>query len=168
MGKLILGMNVSIDGYVDDLGGNLVMGAPSQKHFDYWIETIRGHTGAIYGRRIYELMRYWDDEHSEWDAPLRDFAVAWRSLPKYRRRLAATVVDQANRLTTIEAELLEERHQYSIINNLYGKLQMQVDREKQTGHEQATQQTLMATKALTEARNKIAQLEAEIEAFKSR
>jgi dihydrofolate reductase len=83
MGKLILAMNVSIDGYVDDLGGNLVMGAPSQKHFDYWIETIRGHASAIYGRRIYELMRYWDDDRPEWDAPLREFAVAWRSLPKW-------------------------------------------------------------------------------------
>jgi dihydrofolate reductase len=83
MGKLILGMNVSIDGYVDDLDGNLVMGAPSQKHFGYWIETIRGHAGAIYGRRIYELMRYWDDDRPEWDAPRREFAIAWRSLPKW-------------------------------------------------------------------------------------
>ncbi|MER8474614.1 dihydrofolate reductase family protein [Mesorhizobium sp. M1163] len=83
MGKLILGMNVSIDGYVDDLAGNLVMGAPSQKHFDYWIETIRNHAGAVYGRRMYEVMRYWDDDHAEWDASLRQFATLWRKLPKW-------------------------------------------------------------------------------------
>jgi dihydrofolate reductase len=83
MGKLILAMNVSIDGYVDNLAGNLVMGAPSQKHFDYWIETIRNHAGAVYGRRMYELMRYWDDDHAEWDASLRQFATLWRKLPKW-------------------------------------------------------------------------------------
>ncbi len=83
MSKLILGMNVSLDGYVDDLAGGLVMGPPSQKHFDYWIETIRNCAGSIYGRRMYEVMRYWDDDRPEWDAPLRAFAIVWRRLPKW-------------------------------------------------------------------------------------
>ena len=39
--------------------------------------------GALYGRRIYELMRYWDDERPDWGAPERDFAAAWRSKPKW-------------------------------------------------------------------------------------
>ena len=83
MGKLIYGMNVSIDGFVDDVEGTLVMGAPSEKHFQYWIEAIRGHAGAIYGRRIYGLMQYWDDDHAEWDGPRREFAAVWRSIPKW-------------------------------------------------------------------------------------
>jgi dihydrofolate reductase len=83
MAKLILAMNVSIDGYVDDFGGNLVMDAPSRKHFDYWTETIRSHAGAIYGRRMYEVMRYWDDDHIEWDDQLRTFALLWRRMPKW-------------------------------------------------------------------------------------
>ena len=83
MGKLILAMNVSVDGYVDDLGGNLVMPVPSVKHFAYWIETIRSHAGAIYGRRMYELMRYWDEDRAEWGAPEREFAELWRRLPKW-------------------------------------------------------------------------------------
>jgi len=83
MGKLILGMNVSIDGYVDDHGGNLVMQAPSPEHFRYWIEAIRGHGGAIYGRRMYEVMRYWDTDQDGWDDALREFAVLWRALPKW-------------------------------------------------------------------------------------
>ena len=83
MGKLILGMNVSLDGYVDDLAGGLVMAPPSKKHFDYWIDTIQSLAGSIYGRRMYEVMRYWDEDHPEWDEPLRAFAVAWRKLPKW-------------------------------------------------------------------------------------
>jgi dihydrofolate reductase len=29
------------------------------------------------------VMRYWDDELPDWDAEERDFAVAWRRLPKW-------------------------------------------------------------------------------------
>jgi len=104
MGKLILGMNVSIDGYVDDVGGNLVMGAPSEKHFQYWIETIRGHAGAIYGRRIYELMRYWDDDHAEWDGPRREFATVWRSIPKWVASRTLTKVGPNATLVSSEIE----------------------------------------------------------------
>jgi dihydrofolate reductase len=83
MGKLILGMNVSVDGYVDDTEGNLVMGAPSQKHFAYWTQTVQDLAGSIYGRRMYELMRYWDEDKPEWDEALRAFAVVWRRHPKW-------------------------------------------------------------------------------------
>jgi dihydrofolate reductase len=37
----------------------------------------------VYGRRMYEIMRYWDDEHPEWDADEHAFAEAWRSQPKW-------------------------------------------------------------------------------------
>ena len=37
----------------------------------------------MYGRGLYEAMRYWDDDHPEWDAARRDFAAAWRRQPKW-------------------------------------------------------------------------------------
>jgi dihydrofolate reductase len=37
----------------------------------------------VYGRRMYEVMRYWDEDHSEWSADERDFAAAWRCQPKW-------------------------------------------------------------------------------------
>jgi dihydrofolate reductase len=83
VGKLVLGMNVSLDGYVDDAGGNLVMGVPSPKLFAWWIEAIRGVDAELLGRRMYEVMRYWDDDRPEWDAPQREFADLWRRIPKY-------------------------------------------------------------------------------------
>ena len=83
MGKLILGMNVSLDGYVDGIEGKLDMPPPSPEVFRYWIDTVRGHAATIYGRRMYETMRYWDDDHPEWDEPRREFAEAWRKLPKW-------------------------------------------------------------------------------------
>ena len=44
---------------------------------------MRGAGGSVYGRRIYEIMRYWDEDQPEWGADERAFATAWRSLPKW-------------------------------------------------------------------------------------
>jgi len=83
MGKLILSMNVSLDGYVDDVAGNLVMPAPGPELFRFWIETVRSHAATIYGRRMYEVMRYWDQDDPSWNEPLREFAAVWRNQPKW-------------------------------------------------------------------------------------
>ena len=78
MAKLVFGMNVSLDGYVD-----FTEFAPGPALFRHFIEQVRGLTGSVYGRRLYEVMRYWDEDHPEWDTQERDFAAAWRSQPKW-------------------------------------------------------------------------------------
>jgi dihydrofolate reductase len=40
-------------------------------------------TGSLYGRRIYEIMAYWDEDDPEWDEDHRIFAEAWRRQPKW-------------------------------------------------------------------------------------
>jgi len=79
MAKLVYGLNQSLDGYVD----HTKLGPPVPAAFHYFIELVRGLTGLIYGRRMYEIMRYWDEDLPDWDAEDRDFAVAWRSQPKW-------------------------------------------------------------------------------------
>jgi dihydrofolate reductase len=37
----------------------------------------------VYGRRMYEVMRYWDEDSPDWDADESDYAAAWRSRPKW-------------------------------------------------------------------------------------
>ncbi|CAA9379254.1 MAG: Dihydrofolate reductase [uncultured Gemmatimonadetes bacterium] len=78
MAKLVFGMNQSLDGYVDHTAF-----APGPALFRHFIEEARGQAGSVYGRRMYEIMRYWDDEHPEWSADERAFAAAWRSQPKW-------------------------------------------------------------------------------------
>lgn len=78
MARLVFGMNQSLDGYVDHMAFG-----PSPVLFRHFIEEARGQAGSLYGRKIYEIMRYWDDEHPEWDADNRAFAEAWRSQPKW-------------------------------------------------------------------------------------
>jgi dihydrofolate reductase len=57
--------------------------APSPALFRHFIEEAQGTTGSLYGRQMYEVMRYWDDEHPEWEAPELEFAAAWRKQPKW-------------------------------------------------------------------------------------
>ena len=79
MAKLVYELNQSLDGYVD----HMALGPPVPAVFRHFIDLVRGLTGVIYGRRMYEIMRYWDEDLPDWDAEDRDFAVAWRSQPKW-------------------------------------------------------------------------------------
>ena len=83
MAKLVFGMSQSLDGYVDDAAGTLSMPPPSKELFRHFTDVVAGHAGALYGRRIYEVMRYWDVDRPEWDAAEREFATAWRRHPKW-------------------------------------------------------------------------------------
>ena len=78
MAKLVFGMNQSLDGYVDHTAF-----APSPTLFRHFIKEAQGQAGSVYGRRVYDLMRYWDDDQPEWDADEHAFALAWRDQPKW-------------------------------------------------------------------------------------
>jgi dihydrofolate reductase len=78
MAKLVFGLNQSLDGYVDHQEFS-----PSPALFRHFIGQMRDLTGSVYGRRMYEVMRYWDGDSPEWVAEERDFAAVWRSQPKW-------------------------------------------------------------------------------------
>jgi dihydrofolate reductase len=83
MGKLVYVMNVSLDGYVDDVEGTLKHPPPGVGLFRHFIDYTRGLAGSLYGRRIYEVMRYWDEDRPEWNAAEHEFAAVWRAQPKW-------------------------------------------------------------------------------------
>jgi dihydrofolate reductase len=78
MAKLVFGMNQSLDGYVDHQKF-----APDPVLFRLFIEHVRNLTGSVYGRRMYEVMRIWDQDLPEWGAEQLEFAAAWRRQPKW-------------------------------------------------------------------------------------
>jgi dihydrofolate reductase len=78
MAKLVFGMNVSLDGYIDHQKF-----APNSSLFSHFIEHVRDLSGIVYGRGLYEVMRYWDEDLPDWEAHEHDFAAAWRSQPKW-------------------------------------------------------------------------------------
>jgi dihydrofolate reductase len=57
--------------------------APGPTLFRHFIEEAQAQAGSIYGRHMYEIMRYWDDDQPEWEAEERAFAAAWRKQPKW-------------------------------------------------------------------------------------
>jgi dihydrofolate reductase len=98
MAKLVFGMNQSLDGYVDHTAF-----MPSPVLFRHFVEEAQALTGSIYGRKMYEIMRYWDDEDPEWPVDHKDFAKAWRKQPKWvaTRKLKSVGANA----TLIEGEL---------------------------------------------------------------
>ncbi|MFC3075109.1 dihydrofolate reductase family protein [Shinella pollutisoli] len=78
MAKLVFALNQSLDGYVDHTEF-----APDPVLFRHFVDDVRGLAASVYGRRMYEVMRYWDDDHPDWDAAERDYAAAWRGQPKW-------------------------------------------------------------------------------------
>ncbi len=78
MAKLVFGMNVSLDGYVDHMKF-----APDPTLFRHFIEEAQGQVGSVYGRTVYGLMHYWDDDQPEWGADEHAFARAWRNQTKW-------------------------------------------------------------------------------------
>jgi dihydrofolate reductase len=78
MAKLVFGMNQSLDGYVDHMAF-----APGPTLFRHFVAEAQAQAGSIYGSRMYEVMRYWDDDQPEWDREEQAFAAAWRKQPKW-------------------------------------------------------------------------------------
>jgi dihydrofolate reductase len=100
MAKLVYALNQSLDGYVD----HMELGPPEPATFGHFIEQTRGLTGMVYGRRMYEIMRYWDEDLPGWDAEDHEFAAAWRSKPKW---VVSRTLQSANTTLGPNATLVE-------------------------------------------------------------
>ncbi len=98
MAKLVFGMNQSLDGYVDHTAF-----APGPTLFRHFIEEARQQAGSVYGRNMYEVMRYWDDDQPEWGEAERAFAAAWRKQPKWV--VSRTLQSVGPNATLIRADL---------------------------------------------------------------
>ncbi|MEO8175981.1 MAG: dihydrofolate reductase family protein [Sphingomicrobium sp.] len=98
MAKLVFGMNQSLDGYVDHLRF-----APSSALFRHFIAEAEEQTGSIYGRQIYDVMRYWDEDQPDWGAEEHAFAAAWRKQPKWV--VSRTLTSVGPNATLVEGDL---------------------------------------------------------------
>lgn len=78
MARLVFGMNQSLDGYVDHLRFE-----PDAVLFRHFVAEAEAQAGSLYGRRVYGLMRYWEEDRDEWGPDERAFAAAWRRQRKW-------------------------------------------------------------------------------------
>ncbi|GIJ46797.1 deaminase [Virgisporangium aliadipatigenens] len=83
MGRLIATGITSLDGYVNDDSGNFDWAAPDAQVHAFVNERERNTRTHLYGRRMYETMRYWETAGGP-DEPAveREWAELWRGLDK--------------------------------------------------------------------------------------
>lgn len=84
MGKLIYAANISLDGYLEDENGSFDWSVPDEQVHAFWNEHERQIGTSLYGRRMYETMRVWEDDEWFTDEPavVRDYAEIWRNTDK--------------------------------------------------------------------------------------
>lgn len=75
-------MSMSLDGYVNDTDGAFDWTAPDAELHQAHNDRVRTQTLQLCGRRLYELMRYWEQEDESWGPVEREFADIWQRLPK--------------------------------------------------------------------------------------
>ena len=90
MGRLVFGMMQSLDGYIaaksqffgtstgSEVPGGPVLPPPGPALHRHFNDHVRGLAGMLYGTRMYEVMRYWDEDQPDWDEGEHDFAAVWR------------------------------------------------------------------------------------------
>ncbi len=84
MAHLIYAANISLDGYLEDPSGSFDWSEPDDEVHSFWNEHERRIGTSLYGRRMYETMRVWEDD--EWLAGeppvMLEYAEIWRSSDK--------------------------------------------------------------------------------------
>jgi dihydrofolate reductase len=131
MGRLVFGMMQSLDGYIAGPSGgpdsNGVLSAeaaaemppPDPSVFRHFIENVRSLDGMVYGTRMYEVMRYWDEDKPEWDEVDHDFAQAWRPKPKWVASRSLTSVGP--NATLVQGDLID------FVRNLKSEREGEID-----------------------------------------
>jgi dihydrofolate reductase len=108
MGKLIYSISTSLDGYVADKDGHFEWAAPTEEVHAFVNDNMRSVGTFLFGRKMYETMKVWDDIPTEgtggpMDGPseaMNDFAGIWRAAKKIVYSTSLSDVETAN--TTLE------------------------------------------------------------------
>lgn len=84
MRKLIYSMGVSLDGFIAGPDGDIDWSAPDEELHRFHNQLTRELGAHLCGRRLYEVMRYWDTADQNPSAPEYEleFAGIWKALPK--------------------------------------------------------------------------------------
>jgi dihydrofolate reductase len=84
MARLIYSAIMSLDGYIADSEGHFGWAAPDEEVFSFVHDLERPVGTYLYGRRMYQTMRYWETAHTiEGQSPAGlDFARTWQAADK--------------------------------------------------------------------------------------
>jgi dihydrofolate reductase len=84
MAKLIYAAITSLDGFVADENGTFDWAAPDEEVHAFVNDLERPVGTYLYGRRMYEVMRYWESAPTSGDEPsvVLDYAELWQATDK--------------------------------------------------------------------------------------
>ena len=104
MGKLIYAANISLDGFLEDETGSFDWSVPDEEVHAFWNEHERSIGTSLYGRRMYETMRVWEDDDWLTDEPpvVREYAAIWRDTDKVV--YSSSLADVSTARTTLERQ----------------------------------------------------------------
>jgi dihydrofolate reductase len=104
MAKLHYTALTSLDGYIEDESGSFDWAMPSDEVHQFANDLDRRIGTHLYGRRLYDVMTFWETAHEDPDIPpvQLDYARVWQSADKvvYSR----TLEQPSSARTTIEHE----------------------------------------------------------------
>jgi dihydrofolate reductase len=118
MGKLLYLITTSLDGYVADQNGNFDWSKPSEEVHMFVNDTVRNVGTSLLGRKMYEVMKAWDDIPTEgvggpMDGPspaVNDYAAIWRTQKKvvYSTSLSGVTIANATLERTFDASAVQK------------------------------------------------------------
>jgi dihydrofolate reductase len=84
MRKLIYSMGVSLDGFIAGRAGEIDWSAPDEELHRFHNQQVRELGAHLCGRRLYEVMVYWEtaDQNPSASGYELEFAGIWKALPK--------------------------------------------------------------------------------------
>lgn len=120
MGKLIYAANISLDGYLEDENGSFDWSVPDEQVHAFWNEHERQIGTSLYGRRMYETMRVWEDDDWLMDESevVREYADIWRNADKvvYSSTLEAVATSRTRIERKFEPEAVRQLKDASILD----------------------------------------------------
>ena len=103
MARLITAGITSLDGYINDADGGFDWATPDAEVHAFANELERSIGTAIYGRRMYEVMQFWETAPMGESQAMDDFAEVWRRNDKIV--VSATLEKPTTSRTTLKRDL---------------------------------------------------------------
>jgi dihydrofolate reductase len=110
VGKLVYSAITSLDGYVVDADGSFDWAAPDDEVHRYINAMERPIGTYLYGRRIYEVMTYWETAPTTGESAGHEYAAIWKSAAKvvYSSTLDAPTTARTRLERTFEADAVRQ------------------------------------------------------------
>jgi dihydrofolate reductase len=81
-GHIVYGFAVSVDGYIANAQGDIGLPVPEEALHRHFNEMQKRVAVNLYGRNMYEVMKYWDAPPADSSEFAQEFARAWQATPK--------------------------------------------------------------------------------------